>query len=289
MNGQLLGRKLHGAEEDTITLAESNCTKVSAVRAVWSQPGSFDFGLIVFFLLGGQLHYRQLIDGEWMDGEVVLFGPENATWVDIAASRTWDYRIAIQCMDASGEIYELFSQYQGFGKQTTENITITDIRAQGDLIPIKYHARSVNEHIHLTNITADGKLIWGLNCLPVEAHNISDGADNWGYYIVLTMDHEILHAEDNATLFTIQDSKGTVYGINEIIPSEGGLVLTFKMEDFNLAEIAEYMTITYTKLETGGVLCPAGDQLESFTIDFVPKNLVAPDIPVPVPIEVVNI
>ena len=52
-NGAMYARKL--GSSTTITLAQANCTDVSAIRAMWSEVGGFDFGLIAFFLLNGTI------------------------------------------------------------------------------------------------------------------------------------------------------------------------------------------------------------------------------------------
>jgi hypothetical protein len=56
-NGALYARKLGSLS--TTTLSESTCTDVSAVRAMWSEIGDFDIGLVVFFILSGSIYYRQ--------------------------------------------------------------------------------------------------------------------------------------------------------------------------------------------------------------------------------------
>ena len=86
-DGALYGRILGSVE--TLTLAETNCTKCTAIRAAGSALGGFDYGLCLFFLLNGKIYVRQLIGGEWMDAEPIGFGPD-VLWTDIAASRSWD-------------------------------------------------------------------------------------------------------------------------------------------------------------------------------------------------------
>ena len=63
--GQIIGTG------STVMLATANATDVFAVRGVHSEVGGFDFGLVLFMVIAGQLYYRQLIDGVWMDAEIV--------------------------------------------------------------------------------------------------------------------------------------------------------------------------------------------------------------------------
>jgi hypothetical protein len=105
---------------------------VFAVRGTWSEVGGFDFGLLAFFVLAGNVYYRQLIDGEWYDAVPVDFGAAGP-FERICAMRTWDYRVVLQALDTSGVAHTKVSQYQGIGKQNVEHLEITDITARGDL------------------------------------------------------------------------------------------------------------------------------------------------------------
>ena len=159
MYGQIIGTG------STVTLATANATDVFAVRGVHSEVGGFDFGLVLFMVIAGQLYYRQLIDGVWMDAEIVsLVGGLSLsalTITSIAAMRTWDYRLVVQIRVTNGEMYELVTQYMGIGKQNVEHLEITDVKATGDLVGITYHNTKEYEHIEISSITA-GALYGGL-------------------------------------------------------------------------------------------------------------------------------
>lgn len=156
-DGSLRARRW-GANEDTV-LASSDVLRVSAVRASYSAVDRFDFGLCVFFLTeSGQVFYRQYIKGVWYDAVPVQFGPAGVVFTDIAAFRTWDYRVGIQGITADGTIYEIYTQYEGIGTRNQEHIDISGITASGVLTSVGYHDGYENEHIEVSGITASGGL-----------------------------------------------------------------------------------------------------------------------------------
>ena len=279
LNGALYTKNLY--TDEVITLAERNCTRVSAVRAMWSEVGDFDFGLIIFFILNGVIYYRQLIDGEWTDAEIVTFGPSGVTWVDIAAQRTWDYRVAVQAMSSDGTIYELFTQYMGIGKQTVEHIEVR-ASADGDLLKVNYRDTSSNEHIDIS-ANADGALIYGLSSMPVSAMNADNGDGDWGYVVTILLDYPVTLVENNAASFTMTDSRGIPFSVISAHSSDDGKSIILNSVDFNSA----YGDITV--LYTPGTVQSPAVPMEQWSIVFTPENLVPPMIDPPVVESIENI
>lgn len=286
-NGAMYARKL--GSSTTVTLAESNCTDVSAIRAMWSEVGGFDFGLIVFFLLNGTIYYRQLIDGEWTDAETVTFGPSGVTWTSIAAFRTWGYRVGVQGKTSDNVLYELFTQFMGVGKQNTEHLEISNIRADSDLIPIDYHNTRLDEHISVSNITADGLRQWALPVYGVSAINIDDGAGNYGLFVVVELDHPCNIATTAASLasFVLRDSNNVTFSAASISIDSIGTSLTFGFVDFNSA--SGDLSVIYTP---GTAMSPpVGPEfaMQAWSLTFTPIGLVPPDIDPPEVLEVFNV
>ena len=231
-SGALFARKLE-CTEDAIELATQNVTAVSAVRAMWSEVGNFDFGLLVFFIISGSIYYRQYIGGIWSDAVPINFGPA-VTWADISASRTWDYRIALQCLSSDGVLYELVSQFEGIGKQNTEHINITAIKSQGTLIEVTYIDVSNGiESIGISHLSATAAMIYGLTSVPISVNNIDDGTGNWGIYIQVVFDHYISQAEGNASQFVLTDGNGVAYTATDISLSLDGLTALLTFNDLN--------------------------------------------------------
>lgn len=278
----------YGDDKSTrVTLANNNATKVSAVRAMWSEVGDFDFGLCLFMIISEDIYYRQYINGVWNDAIPVNFGPENSKWVDIAAYRTWDYRICLQGKGKlSHTVQELFTQYAGIAKQNTEHIEIRNVKATGKMTRINYHDTSETEHIEISNVTVAGQMIYGLSSMPVSVTNISDGAEeeNWGIYVQITLDYPVTGVADNEVSFKMVSSAGTTYTCNAVTVSDDGLILTLELLDFNLAKDLE-CTVSYTP---GSIQSPA-TAMEAWSISFYPVNLVLPETKIPKPIRAVNV
>lgn len=276
--GALYGQKLG---EETVLLSETNCADVSAIRAMWSSAGGFDFGLVVFFLLSGKLYYRQLIGGVWMDAELVSFGP-NVTWSEIAAFRTWDYRIGVQAKTTDGKIYEMFTQFMGVGKQLTEHLAV-DVEPKANYVAIDYTDVKTEEHIE-AHVSASGCVVYGLSSVPVSARNVDDGTGNYGTTIFVELDYPVTNVDDSAANFFLADSNGNSYICTDVRGSEDGLTLILTFVDFNQAD-GTTLTLDYVP---GTIMSPA-TAMESFSYTFSPENLEAVDIPAPEPVEAWNL
>lgn len=275
----LYGQKI--GTDEPIVLAETNCTDVSAVRAMWSSTGGFDFGLVVFFILSGQLYYRQLIDGEWMDAEVVSFGPEGVNWEALAAFRTWDYRIGVQLKSTNGAFYEMFTQFMGIGKQNAEHIEIRDVKVESSLTGVAYHNASEAEYIELSGISA-GAPFGGLYSLDmpviISAYNVEDKNGNWGTTVVATFSNYLVAEQisSNYLQFRLVDTRGAAYYPSAATLGDDGKTVTLTFVDFNPAyDVCE---IQYTP---GTVYSMATIQVEYTSVRFIPQNLDPPDIPKP--------
>lgn len=276
--GALYGRELDS--EETLTLAETNCTKCTAIRAAGSALGGFDYGLCLFFLLNGDIYVRQYMDGEWMDAEPVNFGPD-VVWTDIAASRSWDYRIVLQAMASDGTVYELFTQYMGVGQRSVEHIDVKpNIRSK--LAQVEYYDSAEVEHLDLA-VTAAGAMIYGHSSMPVYAANEDNGEGNFGFVVTVVMDYPVTNVEANVEAFALRDSSGMVFTVVEISASEDGKTITLGTTDFNSAQ--GELTLTYTP---GTVQSPA-ILMEAWSITFKPIGLVAPTAEPPVPVELWNL
>lgn len=290
--GALYGRKLGSA--DTLTLAEANCTKCTAIRAAGSAMGGFDYGLCLFFILSGAIYVRQLIGGEWMDAEPIGFGPEGVTWTDISASRSWDYRVILQAMASDGTVYEMYTQYMGIGQRSAEHIEVKRVSAEGELTGIRYADTAETEHIEVAGIDA-GALYGGLyatgqpNLLsaqnaPVDAVDEEGAAyQDWGKVVLAALDVHLEPASvaANAAQFTLTDSKGQTFVAASAEPiNANGLTLRLTFADFNAAFGA--CTLTYTP---GTVATMYGLAAEAMSVEFTPENLIAPTVSEPKAVE----
>ena len=283
--GKLYTRKLNSAH--TETLADGNCSAVSVVRAMWSEVGDFDFGIVAFFLLGGSLYYRQYIDNEWKDAEIVSLGPSGVLWSDIAAFRTWDYRIGVQALSKEGYIYELFTQYMGIGKHSIDSVSFSDLSHSYALTKIRYKtAISANEAVSLSEVL-QGMPYQGLYTLGtaslLEVYNIDDEAGDWGKKVVFVFDKELEYNSVQASIgsFYFTDAEGDYYFPASIDMDHTGRRAILTFVDFNNAKgqcIARY--------DPGTVVTMLEEVLTEQNYAFTPEGLVPNDVVLPEPVEI---
>ena len=267
-----------------VTLASANAGKVSAIRATWTPDDAADYGLVVFFTLNGALYYRQLIGSEWMDAEPISFGPTGVTWTDIAAFRTWDYRIGVQAVGSDGKVYELFTQFQGIAKHGAEHLSL-DVRAASKLLQIGQIETQEQEHLSL-GVTAGASILYRTGAPQlVAAANIDDGTGDWGKKAVFEFDRHIVAAEVAAqpSTFRIVDANGSVFFADSATLSADMMTVTLTFPEFNNAVGA-----CKAKYVPGTVHSMAGDLLVEVEKSFTPQNLVAPGTAVPAPSAISN-
>lgn len=285
LNGALYGQRLG---EEKIMLAEKNCTAVSAVRAMWSSSGGFDFGLIVFFLLSGQIYYRQLIDGEWMDAEVVSAGPQGVIYEDLSAFRTWDYRVGLQLKTTDGVFYELFTQFMGIGKQMTEHIELRDISVKNKFQQVTYYnVSNGKEHVNINNVSVNSLLQVATPPVLTSVYNIEDADGDWGTTVVVEFDVNVDGDSvlQNLGAFVLIDENENEFVPYEIaFDNESKRSATFRFVNINLA--FGVCRFVYTPGTIKSVVNTAMPQQE---FEFTPQNLEVPDVDPPVPVSARNV
>lgn len=274
--GALYAKKLY-SDEPALVLAESNCTDVSAIRAMWSNSNGDDYGFIVFFVLDGTIHYRQFINGKWMDAEVVSFGPSGITWSEITAFRTWDYRVGLQCKATTGKVYELFTQFMGIAKYGTDHINV-DIDVKSKFHGIEYFNRKTkDEHVEIDSIAMRSALILATMPVITSAYNVEDSAGDWGTTIEVKFGNSLNTStvQGNHLQFVLKDSWDVIYYPTSIdVGDDTTVVLTFP----NLNQANGQCTLSYTP---GTIKSIVDDIVEATSISFTPTNLKPIDAPRP--------
>lgn len=277
-DGHCYGQKL-GDPSSKVTLSETNCTNISAVRASWSEVPRFDFGLCLFSILNGAVYVRQYIDGVWYDAEPV---PTTAlptlesgvTWGQIAASRTWDYRIVLQLVDSNNVIYEVFTQYGGIGSRNVEHLSINRITARGTLTQVHYTNTAETEHLEISSITAGGSLIYAFSSVPVSEENVDNGSGDYGFVVSVTLDYPVTGLTGNESAFTLKDENNISWA-SLGVSSTDGKTLLISFPDFNSA--SGNITLSYTP---GTIQSPAV-AMETWSKTFTPSGLVPPQVDPP--------
>lgn len=261
-NGSLKAKLCTPLGEYIHELAVSNVTDVSCVRGPSGDSGNWDLGLTVFFVMAGQLYYRQYIDGEWYDAERITFaGLSELTIAEIKAFNTWDYRVGLQILTDDNKLYELFSYTEGIGTRGTEHLDL-DLQIEGKLKKIGYDTGYESEHLDL-GLSFDGEIIYGLSSVPVSIYNINHQG-NWGLYIDIDFDYP--NTDGDVSEFTLVDSIGNNFRCDDLEIIDG-TKLRLRFYDFNNA--VGDMTLTYTQ----GTLHSIVPLTDSFTLTFTPTNL----------------
>lgn len=259
-----------------VTLAESNCTAVTAVRATQSAVSAYDFGLVVFMVLNGALFYRQLIAGTWYDAEFVSFGPPGASWADVAASRTADWRVVVQAKTTTGEVYELFTQYMGIGsKSAAEHVAgLANATEAHSLTGIAYHeAQAPGEHVMLAGATPP-PYNFAYELGPVNflgAWNEDDGTGDWGRRVVCRFDKELnpTDVQANEPQISLVDSVGVEFYPERVEMDATGRFMTLVYVSVNNA--VGDLTVSYAP---GTIKTMAGETLGAFSATFTPTGLI---------------
>ena len=196
----------------------------------------------------------------------------------------------MQGKTSTGDLYELFTQFMGIGKQTVEHIEIKDISAIGALTQIDYHdVKSSDEHVEIVDISASGLKQWGLAVYGVNAINVDDGSGNYGLYIAVLLDHPCSTSTitGNVSAFLLKSATNVVFSPSTIEVSSDGMLITVGFTDFNSA-IGD-LTISYTPGTISSPPINPDTLMTAWSITFTPEGLVPPEIDPPEVLEVFNI
>lgn len=234
-DGQCFAKKItRQTVTEVDTLCYDNCTKVDAIKATSADYSGFDFGLLAFMIINGQLYYRQRIDGTWYDAEYVS-AFENYNLVDLSVTRTWDYRIVVQVKDDEGHIHEIFSQYQGFAKHNTDHLAVFANVNKADLINVIYTEKFTHENL---NVEIEVKTLLGY-VGPIyiwTAYNIEDNG-NYGKKLVVEVSNELDEESIGESLseWTLTDSNGDTFNPKGFTLASDKKTITFSFTNFNVA------------------------------------------------------
>lgn len=248
-------------------LAVANVTDCSAVRGAAGEHHNWDLGLTVFFIMAGQLYYRQYINGVWYDAERVTFdGLDDLTMVKIKAFNTWDYRVGVQILADDGNLYELFTYIEGIGvHNNAEHEEFGLVKPTAVLTPhilVTTDSQAPAEHEEFGVLSRSYNYsIYGER--PINAENIEDFNGNWGTTVDLEMSEKCTGAD--ISQFKLVDSLGSTFQCVNIEYHERILRMVFN--DFNTA--TGNLTVVYT----AGTLTTPVIGVPGFSISFTPANL----------------
>lgn len=277
-------------------LVSSGVADLDAVRGVTSRYRDVDQGLMVFYLIDGDIYYQQRTAGVWGTQQAMPLTLETGYRpVRIKAHRTFDWRIALQVMDQAGKIYEIFTRAYTSGWSGVENVsTVLDIKVSTTEIGYYYIPSTDNtfkvplpdsEYMR-ENVSAmlDMKIVtlWGIDTQIRQIENIDDGSGNWGYVLRIIWEHPISSVQGNELKFILIDNNGTQWGCTQLtVISPIETIATF--QNFNNA--INPIRLTY---EPGTMLGEAGQAVQAKDVSFTAVNLVPYTIVLPSPISAIN-
>lgn len=286
--GQLMAGVLGGPYE---SLVGANVTAVDAVRGVASKYKDIDQGLLVFYVIAGDLYYRDLIDGVWGDQTSVSIAP--ADLVSVHAERTFDYRIVLQVMDDSGKLYEIFTKMEASGWNGTEyavkllSAAASVVRTQINYLEAKHSDEAITLVVAPTEFWLMSinpptlRKAWNV---PIELETPYDPYDDnidYGYVVIFEFNQIVRNAEMFPADFQIEDAYGSVWLGQEV--ELNGRFVTVYFNNFNNAE----NSITATAL--AGNLSNGYTDLVETSVEFDAVGLVPVITEPPVPLSVENI
>jgi hypothetical protein len=189
---------------------------------------------------------------------------------------TNDYRMGFVLENTIGEVYWLITERNWAGMAIgVETITASPFSASVECDYIEYFEPHHEETIFGAISEVSALLLWAVPYNAIlSAENIPNESDDWGYYITLTFEHGI--TTPSPTDFSLTDENSALFQILAITHVEGN-TYTFETSDFNNAY--GNISINFTG---GGITKGENEQdMDSFTFEFLPTNLVPTFIPVP--------
>lgn len=275
-SGELRGGIL-GEYSDMIVAA--NVTAIDAVRGVRSLYGDNDQGLIIFYIVSGDIYYKQYIDGVWSDQEQVTIW--TGTAVSIRAERTLDYRIVLQVKDDAGALHEIFTKMQAAGWNSIEMVQVTSLSVLSETIHVGYESYQGDPENVDALLEVLSSTLYALPPEMAEAYNIDDGLGDYGYFVKVIWDENISLEGTTANAFSMKGSGAFVWVC--IGFSLSGKELTLEFNNFN--NIGATADLTYTPGEIIGDI----ELVESHDIVVTLTNLVPYPVDPPELVSIENI
>lgn len=272
--GELFAMELETG--DILPLATENVTDVSCVSGPWHWSVDFDYGLMVFFIAGGQLMCKRLIKGYWYNTEVISFGP-GAPYATVSAQLTWDYRVALTVSKTDGTVHTIFTNFLGLGKFTSEVIeagTASDYKAS--LEGMQYLKGFSDEDIVRIYGTTDmdTTLIYRGPSTPTSVYNLKSTTVEWGRVLRIVFNLPIIATGFNITnAFELEDSTGRKSRfMSGVRNTDGSVDLTF--DGFN-----DLVGVCKLSFKPGVMRNEFNLDCQEWSYYFTPTNLNGTSVP----------
>jgi hypothetical protein len=267
----------HGTGTDE--LVASSAVSISAIMGVASIMGAVSEGMILAYATNvGAVYTRQYLDGIWEDAVLCSTAPANV--VDVALSRTWDYRVCMQLRVSSGAVYQMLGKSMIMGNANTEQVQVSSVDLTTEVYATIPRDTKKEEHIEVAAADLSANVYSAIAPTIVSVENIDDGTGNWGLILRVTFSGPVYDIEGQAGAFVLGGAfTGEAIAYDPADASLKTLLLT--MADFNNAASPSDLVYTPGTLASG----PSVTLVEGQTVSVTLVNLVPTSPPVPVSAE----
>jgi hypothetical protein len=229
------------------TKLATNAAALSAIMGPGNVgPLTISDGIVLAWVTtGGAVMTRQYFGEVWEDAVLHSSMPANA--MDIALTRTWDYRLSVNLQTTDEKVWLINGNSQVSGNA---NISYIDMAAM-DLTTDVYATVPHDTKIGDENLqVADMDLITGAYSITaptlISVENIDDGTGNWGLKLRLVYSGPVYDLAGNAAAYVLQASANFGCAALDYDPADPDKkTLILYMADFNNG--APNATLQYTQ------------------------------------------
>jgi len=262
-----------------ISLA-TGVSKISAVRG-WksTMTPTDDHGLIIAYIKSGAVYYRNLCEQPngsiaWEDERQLT--EFTKTVVDVSMFRTNDFRtgFVVQNSDLTVEMVVTNRNWSGMAiPPETIKAVLGDVAVSFSYV--EYPKAYGIDSIFAAAGEVNAIMLWAApENYFTSIENIPDLSDNWGFAIIVTLDHDM--TQPDSSNFSMTDENSLAFQVQSIEKISQN-VYKFTTSDFNNA----YGDITVNFLGSGNTKGENGQDMYAFSYSFTPINLVPTFIPLP--------
>jgi hypothetical protein len=263
-------------------LVPTNVTAVDSIRGAASFFKDFDQGLLIFYVLSGNVYYMQYTtkDGWTAQVNLPIAVATTASAVNVHVDRTFDWRVICQIEDADGALHQSFTKMQQSGWAHVHYVEMDMDVISEDVAVIYEDSQDGEENISVT-VDVSSSFLYGLSPVFVSADTVDNGLGDHGYFVEVVFDENVYDVSGNEGAFWLTDNADTEWVGQSI--SLNGKAITIGFNNINNAEgicVLEYIP---------GTLMGEIEPVTTDEISFTPSGLVPYNVGPPVVTTIVNL
>jgi hypothetical protein len=278
----------HWDDVATKTQLDTGVARVRAIRA-WKNVNlpDKDQGIVVGYIkTDGTVWYRNYC--QQADYSYVWESPKQltqftATAVSLNMFITNDYRMGFIIEASNGQVHWLITPRNWGGMALERENIAVNAKATVDFIPVTYHHVMHDERLEVS-ATADVAMLFGrTDNTIIEMENLpiikSDESEDWGFLVRVKLNYFAVNIPTVALVDTMTNAPIPVAYVEEIAGS-GGFQFYVYVND-EVAEFGFNDVEGTVQVIVSGVVNEAGYTYDTMIGEFMPVNLVPPDLPLP--------